>query len=63
MQEMQVRPLAQEDLLEKEMAAHSSAPAWEIAETEGAWWATAHRVVKKSDTTSVTKQQQQSPYT
>ena len=30
MQEMQVPPLGQEDPLEKEMATHSSLPAWEI---------------------------------
>ena len=30
MQEMQVRSLGQEDALEKEMATHSSIPAWEI---------------------------------
>ena len=30
MQEMQVRFLDQEDLLEKEMASHSSILAWEI---------------------------------
>ena len=30
MQEMQVRSLGQEDLLEKEMVAHSSILAWEI---------------------------------
>ena len=30
MQEMQVRSLDQEDLLEKEMATHSSILAWEI---------------------------------
>ena len=30
MQETQVWPLGQEDILEKEMATHSSIPAWEI---------------------------------
>ena len=30
MQEMQVRSLSQEDLLEKEMATHSSILAWKI---------------------------------
>ena len=34
MQEMQVPPLGQEDPLEKEMATHSSLPAWEIPWTE-----------------------------
>ena len=33
-QEMQVRPLGGEDSLEKEMATHSSIPAWEIPQTE-----------------------------
>ena len=31
---MQVRSLGREDLLEKEMATHSSIPAWEIPGTE-----------------------------
>ena len=34
MQEMQVPTLGQEDPLEKEMATHSSLPAWEIPWTE-----------------------------
>ena len=34
MQETQVRSLGQEDLLEKEMATHSSALAWKIPWTE-----------------------------
>ena len=34
MQETQVQPLHQEDALEKEMATHSSLPAWEIPWTE-----------------------------
>ena len=34
MQEMRIRPLGQEDPLEKEMATHSSIPAWEIPGTE-----------------------------
>ena len=33
-QETQVQPLGQEDLLEKEMATHSSILAWEIPWTE-----------------------------
>ena len=41
MQETWVRPLGWEDLLEKEMATHSSILAWKIPWTErGAWWAT-----------------------
>ena len=34
MQETRVQPLGQEDTLEKEMATHSSIPAWEIPWTE-----------------------------
>ena len=34
MQETQVRSLDQEDLLEKEMATHSSILTWEISQTE-----------------------------
>ena len=34
MQETQVRSLGQEDPLEKEMATHSSTPAWKILWTE-----------------------------
>ena len=34
MQETQVQPLGQEDLLEKEMATHSSILAWKIPWTE-----------------------------
>ena len=33
-QEKQVRSLSQEDSLEKEIATHSSIPAWEISWTE-----------------------------
>ena len=42
MQETQVPSLDQEAPLEKEMATHSSIPAWEIP----AWRATVHRVAK-----------------
>ena len=42
MQETQVPSLEQEDPLEKEMATHSSIPAWEIP----AWQATVCRVAK-----------------
>ena len=34
MQEIRIRSLGQEDLLEKEMATHSSILAWEISWTE-----------------------------
>ena len=32
--------------MEKKMATHSSILAWETPWTEGAWWATIHRVAK-----------------
>ena len=44
-QETQVRPLGQEDPLEKKMANHSSVFAWEIPWT-GVWWTTVHRVAR-----------------
>ena len=50
---MQVRPLSQEDPLEKEMATHSSILAWD----RGAWLAIVHGVAK-SQTYLATKQQQ-----
>jgi len=43
MQETRAWPLGLEDPLEKEMATHSSIPAWEIP--------TVHGVAKESDTT------------
>ena len=46
MQETWVRSLGQEDLLEKEMATHSSILAWKINGQE-AWWATVRRVAKE----------------
>ena len=42
--------LGQENLLEKEMATHSSVLARKILWTE-AWWATVHRVAKELDMT------------
>ena len=48
---MQVPTLGQEDPLEKEMATHSSLPAWEIPWAEELGGATDHRVAKESDTT------------
>ena len=45
MQETQVRSLGGEDPLEKEMATHSSIPAWKILD-RGAWRATGHGVSK-----------------
>ena len=44
-QEAWVRSLGGEDLLEEEMAAHSSILAWRIPWT-GAWQAAVHRVTK-----------------
>ena len=43
---MQVQSLGQEDLLEEEMATHSSILAWKILMDRGAWWATVHSVAK-----------------
>ena len=45
MQETQVQSLGQEDLLEKEMATHSSTLAWNPM-GGGAWWAAVHGVAK-----------------
>ena len=45
-----VQSLGQDDLLEKEMATHSSIFAWEILWT-GAWQASVHGVAKESDMT------------
>ena len=52
-----VQSLGQEDVLEKEMAAHSSIFAWEIPWTEGAWWATVHGIAKRVRHNLATKQQ------
>ena len=46
MQETRVQSLIQEDALEKEMATHSSIPAWEISWTRGNWQAAVHGVAK-----------------
>ena len=46
MKEMQIQSLGQEDLLEKEMATHSSILAWKNPMDRGAWWATLHGVSK-----------------
>ena len=51
MQQIQVRSLGQEDLLEEEMATHSSILAWKNPTDRGAWWARVHRVAKDLDTT------------
>ena len=48
-QETQVQSLGREDLLEKEMATHSTLLAWEIPRTEKPGWV--HSVTKESDTT------------
>ena len=46
MQEIQVQSLGWEDLLEEEMAAHSSIFCMENPIDSGAWWTTVHRVTK-----------------
>ena len=45
-QEMQIQSLGWKDPLEKEMATHSSVPAWRIPMDRGAWKATAQGVTK-----------------
>ena len=49
-QEKQIRSLGGENLLEEEMATHSSILTWEIID-RGAWWATVHGIAKELDTT------------
>ena len=51
MQKTQVQSLIQEDLLEKEMATHSSILAWEIPQKEESGSATVHGVTKQLDMT------------
>ena len=51
MQETQVWSLGLEDLLEEEMATHSSILAWEIPRTEGPGGLQSMGVTKESDTT------------
>ena len=46
MQDMWVQSLGWEDPLEKEMATHSSIPAWENPMDRGALWATVQGVTK-----------------
>ena len=46
MQETWVQSLGQEDPLEKEVATHSSIPAWKNPMDRGAWWATVHGVTE-----------------
>ena len=46
MQETQVQSQVLENLLEKEMATHSSILAWGIPRNREAWWATVHEVPK-----------------
>ena len=58
-QETQVQSLDWEDALEWGMATHSSILAWRIPRTRGAWLAVVHGGHKESETTEVTKQQQQ----
>ena len=55
MQETRVQFLGWEYPLEKEMAIHSSTLGWRIPMDRGSWWATVHRVAKKSDKTEVTE--------
>ena len=48
---MQVQSLGWEDLLEEEMASHSSILAWKIPRTEEPGKAIVHGVAKESDLT------------
>ena len=50
---MKIQSLGWEDLLEEDMAVHSSILAWRIPGDKGAWQATVHRVAE-SDMTAVT---------
>ena len=50
MQEMQVQSLSQEDLLEEEMATHSSILAWRIPRTVESGGATVHGVAESDMT-------------
>ena len=47
MQETRFQSLGQEDLLEKEMATHSSILVWKNPMDGGAWWATVPGVAKR----------------
>ena len=49
-QETWVWSLGLENILEEEMATHSSILTWEIID-RGAWWATVHGIAKELDTT------------
>ena len=51
MKVMWLQSLDGEDLLEKEMATHSSILAWEISWTEGAWLTLVHGLAKELDAT------------
>ena len=53
MQETRVQSLGQEDLLEKEMATHSSILVWKNPMDGGAWWATVHGVAKSRTSLSL----------
>ena len=49
MQEMEIQSLGQEDLLEEEMATHSSILAWRILMDRGPWGATVLGVTVRHD--------------
>ena len=46
MWETWIQPLGWEDLLEEDIATHSSILAWRIPMDRGAWWATVQGVTK-----------------
>ena len=57
-EETRVQSLGQEDPLEEEMATHCSILTWRIPMDRGAWQATVRGVIKESDMTEATQQQE-----
>ena len=56
MWETWVRSLGWEDLLEEDMATHSSILAWRIPMDRGAWWTTVHRLAELDTTKQLSTQ-------
>ena len=54
MQKTRVRSLGWEDPLEKDVATHSSIPAWRIPVDRGARWATVHGIAESDATEQLT---------
>ena len=57
-EETRVQSLGREDPLEEEMATHCSILTWRIPMDRGAWRATVRGVIKESDMTEATQQQE-----